>query len=71
MNYPIRDVWQTKGKKYKTKYMDCLKALYTEAEDDEVKAVAQEVMVKYKSAIKKLAGNEIVSTEEQMLLDIK
>jgi hypothetical protein len=55
MNYPIRDDWQKKGKKYRTKYLDCLKELCRRVEEEELKQSATQVMNQFAGALKDLA----------------
>ncbi len=52
---PIKDDWQRKGKKYRTKYLDCLKDLYQQAESDDFSQAVSEIREQFKGAIKNLA----------------
>ncbi len=56
MNYPIRDDWQKKGKKFKTKYFDSLKELCRRVEEEELKQVSTKVMGEFAGALKNLAN---------------
>ncbi len=55
MNYPIRDDWQKKGKKFKTKYFDALKELCRRVEEEELKQSSARVMDQFAGALKNLA----------------
>ncbi len=55
MNYPVRDDWQRKGKKFKTKYFDALKELCRRVEEEELKQSGPEAILSIAEALSKQA----------------